>query len=295
MNATVRSLGYAVLGAPNLDEWRTFAAQVLGLQVYEHQTADGTEALRLRMDEYVYRLQVELDAPVGVHTIGWGVTGADELAEVTARVEKYGYTVTRHGRGSDLAKSRNVVDVASFTDPDGLTIELFYALENALTPFVSPVGTSFVASRELGLGHVFQLVSDVEKYNELYRDALGFRLSDYIGPATFYHCNPRHHSFAFVPTGNDDRKRPQGVGHIMLETTDIDGVGRAIDAMNEHGARERATLGKHTNDKMISFYVETPSGTQIEYGTGGIYIDDETWTPTQYSSAHYWGHEREGH
>jgi 3,4-dihydroxy-9,10-secoandrosta-1,3,5(10)-triene-9,17-dione 4,5-dioxygenase len=247
------------------------------------------------MDEYVYRLQVEQDAPVGVHTIGWGVTGADELAEVTARVEKYGYTVTRHGRGSDLAKSRNVIDVASFTDPDGLTIELFYALENALTPFVSPVGTTFVASRELGLGHVFQLVSDVEKYNELYRDALGFRLSDYIGPATFYHCNPRHHSFAFVPTGNDDRKRPQGVGHIMLETTDIDGVGRAIDAMNEHGARERATLGKHTNDKMISFYVETPSGTQIEYGTGGIYIDDETWTPTQYSSAHYWGHERQGH
>lgn len=295
MNATVRSLGYAVLGATNLDEWRTFAAQVLGLQVDEHQAADGTEALRLRMDEYVYRLQVEQDAPVGVHTIGWGVTGADELAEVTARVEKYGYTVTRHGRGSDLAKSRNVIDVASFTDPDGLTIELFYALENALTPFVSPVGTTFVASRELGLGHVFQLVSDVEKYNELYRDALGFRLSDYIGPATFYHCNPRHHSFAFVPTGNDDRKRPQGVGHIMLETTDIDGVGRAIDAMNEHGARERATLGKHTNDKMISFYVETPSGTQIEYGTGGIYIDDETWTPTQYSSAHYWGHERQGH
>jgi 3,4-dihydroxy-9,10-secoandrosta-1,3,5(10)-triene-9,17-dione 4,5-dioxygenase len=46
---------------------------------------------------------------------------------------------------------------------------------------------------------------------------------------------------------------------------------------------------------MISFYVETPSGTQIEYGTGGIFIDDETWTPVQYSSAHYWGHDREGH
>lgn len=295
MNATVRSLGYAVLGAPDLDAWRTFAAQVLGLQVVDHQTADGTPALRLRMDEFAYRLQVEPTGPVGVHTIGWGVKDADELAEVAARVEKYGYTVTHHGKGSDLARARSVIDVASFTDPDGLTIELFYALESALTPCVSPIGTSFVANRELGLGHIFQLVSDVEKYNELYRDALGFRISDYIGPATFYHCNPRHHSFAFVPTGDDDRKRPQGVGHIMLETTDMDGVGRAIDAMHEHGAKERATLGKHTNDKMISFYVETPSGTQIEYGTGGILIDDETWTPVHYSSAHYWGHERNAH
>lgn len=291
MNATVRSLGYVILGASDLDEWRTFGTQVLGLELAEQTDT----SLRFRMDEFAYRLQVELDAPLGVHTIGWAVKGADELTELIGRAEKYGYEVTHHGRGSDLARARNVVDIASFSDPDGLTLELFYALEQALTPFVSPVGTGFVADRELGVGHVFQLVSDVEKFNELYRDVLGFRLSDYIGPATFYHCNPRHHSFAFVPTGNDDRKRPQGVGHIMLETTDIDGVGRAIDAMYAHGAKEKATLGKHTNDKMISFYVETPSGTQIEYGTGGIVIDDETWVPTQYSSAHYWGHDREGH
>jgi 3,4-dihydroxy-9,10-secoandrosta-1,3,5(10)-triene-9,17-dione 4,5-dioxygenase len=290
MAATVRSLGYVVLGCSDLDEWRTFASEVLGLEVVDHTDS----SIRLRMDESLYRLQVELGAPAGVHTIGWSVTGADELTELVGSLEKYGYTVTRHGRGSDLAVARNVVDIASFTDPDGLTVELSYALESALTPFVSPVGRSFVAGRELGLGHVFQLVSDVEKYHELYRDVLGFKVSDYVGPATFYHCNPRHHSFAFVPTGKDDRNRLQGVGHIMLETTDIDGVGRAIDAMYEHGAKEKATLGKHTNDKMISFYVETPSGTQIEYGTGGVFVDDATWTPTQYASAHYWGHDREG-
>ena len=290
MTATVRSLGYTILGATDLDAWRTFGTRVLGLELVEHTDT----SVRFRMDEFGYRFQVELGAPEGVHTVGWAVKGADELDEVVARVEKYGYTVTRHGRGSDLAQARDVIDIASFTDPDGLTLELFYGLNQALTPFVSPTGTSFVANRELGLGHVFQLVSDVERFNELYRDALGFRLSDHIGPATFYHCNPRHHSFAFVPTGGDDRKRLQGVGHIMLETTDIDGVGRAIDAMYEHGAKEKATLGKHTNDKMISFYVETPSRTQIEYGTGGILIDDDTWIPTQYPSPHYWGHDREG-
>jgi len=289
MTATVRSLGYVIFGANDLEQWRTFGPKVLGMELVEHTDT----SLRFRMDEFAYRFQVEEGGPEGVHTIGWAVKGADELTELVSRVEKAGYEVTPHGLGSDLAKARNVKEVAAFADPDGVTIELFYAFEQALTPFVSPTGAEFVANKGLGLGHVFQMVSDVEKWNELYRDVLGFQLSDYIGPATFYHCNPRHHSMAFVPTPSA-RPHLQGVGHIMLETTDIDAVGRAIDAMNAHGAKEKATLGKHTNDKMVSFYVETPSKTQIEYGTGGILIeDDEAWVPTYYSSAHYWGHERE--
>jgi 2,3-dihydroxybiphenyl 1,2-dioxygenase len=289
MSATVRSLGYVIFGCQDLDRWRGFATSVLGMELVEHTET----SVRFRMDEFAYRFQVELGAPEGVHTIGWGVKGPAELDEVAARVEAAGYPVTRHGIGSELARSRNVREVAVFTDPDGVTIELFYAFEQALTPFISPLGSSFVANNDLGLGHVFQVVTDVPRYNELYRDVLGFTISDYIGPATFYHCNPRHHSFAFVPA------RPTsilGVGHIMLETTDIDALGRSIDAMNAFGAAEKATLGKHTNDKMISFYVETPSGTQIEFGTGGILIEDEeSWMPTTYSSAHYWGHDREDH
>ena len=34
------------------------------------------------------------------------------------------------------------------------------------------------------------------------------------------------------------------------------------------------TLGMHTNDKTISFYAGTPAGFAVEYGTGGILIDD---------------------
>lgn len=292
MTATVRSLGYAILGCADLDEWRSFAGNVLGLQVTEHTDS----SIRLRMDEYLYRLQIELDAPAGVHTLGWEVAGPAELDELAARVQAAGYEVSRGDAG--LARARNVTDLVRFADPDGLvTIELFYGLTQSLTRFVSPTGTTFVAGRELGLGHIFQLVGDPAAYWRLYVETLGFRLSDHIevGPgvdATFTHCNPRHHSFAYVPVKDDDRHRAQGVGHIMIETGDIDGVGRAIDAVQHHGAKMTATLGKHTNDKMISFYLQSPSGTGIEYGTGGIEIDDATWTPTRYQSAHYWGHER---
>ncbi|MEW2624092.1 VOC family protein [Streptomyces sp. NPDC048106] len=291
MNATVRSLGYAVLGADDLEKWRSFATEVLGLQVVEA----GQDTLRLRMDGYLYRLQIEKSDTRGVTTLGWEVAGPRELAELARRVEQAGYTVERPG--PDAARARDVTELVRFQDPDGLTLELFYGLTSSLTNFVSPTGNRFVAGRLLGLGHAFQLVKDPDAHLALYRDVLGFRLSDHIevGPAavaTFLHCNPRHHSFAFVPTAKDDRNRGQGVGHLMLESESIDGVGRALDALSAHGGKMTATLGKHTNDKMISFYCESPSGTGIEYGTGGIEIDDETWTPTRYPSAHYWGHER---
>lgn len=290
MTASVRSLGYVRVGCENIGEWSDFATKVLGVQVVPHTD----KSIRLRQDMFLYRWEVTEGEPVGVHTLGWEVKDADALNEVIARVEKYGYNVTHHGQGSELALARNVRDLAAFTDPDGITIELYYALASDITPFVSQTGTSFVSDRVLGLGHIFQLVSDREKYAELYFDVLGFKLSDYIGPAIFTHCNPRHHSFAFQEVKGDARQRLQGILHVMLEATDIDAVGRAIDNMFAHGAKEKATLGKHTNDKMVSFYVETPSGTQVEYGTGGILIDDEVWTPTSYSSAHFWGHDREG-
>ncbi|MFI9628790.1 VOC family protein [Streptomyces sp. NPDC052042] len=286
----MKSLGYAVLGCTDTGEWRSFAEDLLGLQV----VGTGPGSLRLRMDEYLYRLQIEESDTRGVTTLGWETAGPAELDELARRVEEAGYTVERPG--VEAARARNVTDLVRFKDPDGLTLELFYGLTNALTNFVSPTGNSFVASR-LGLGHAFQLVSDPGAYWTLYRDVLGFRLSDHIevGPgtdATFLHCNPRHHSFAFVPAVADDRHRAQGVGHLMLESVDVDGVGRALDALYASGGKETATLGKHTNDKMISFYLESPSGTGIEYGSGGIEIDDASWTPTRYQSAHYWGHKR---
>ena len=50
------------------------------------------------------------------------------------------------------------------------------------------------------------------------------------------------------------------------------------------------TLGSHTNDRMTSFYVRTPSGFEIEYGTGGRSVDDATWVVGSYDAQSVWGH-----
>ena len=52
-------------------------------------------------------------------------------------------------------------------------------------------------------------------------------------------------------------------------------------------------LGKHTNDQMVSFYVKSPAGFDIEFGWGGIPVDDATWRIGHFDKISVWGHKRE--
>jgi hypothetical protein len=54
--------------------------------------------------------------------------------------------------------------------------------------------------------------------------------------------------------------------------------------------RIKRVLGRHSNDRMVSFYAQTPSGFDVEYGWGGRLIDDATWTVTEIEHGTLWGH-----
>lgn len=283
----VRSLGYAIVEATDLDAWAAFGADLLGLQI----AVRTDDRIEFRMDHKEYRFIVEKSERNGARVIGWEVGGPADLDEVIERLTAEGYDVTRHTR--DEARMRRVTALASFADPEGeYMIELHYGLREAMDPFVSPTGAVFKTGNN-GFGHFTQVVSDHARTSRLYFDIFGFRLSDHIAMGdeeiTFTHCNPRHHSFGF----SDSKTRRPGLGHFMFEPTELDVIGRAWDKVTEENAAPiLSTIGKHSNDKMVSFYVRSPSGFGIEYGTGGIEIDDATWTPTRYNEAHYWGHHR---
>jgi biphenyl-2,3-diol 1,2-dioxygenase len=112
-----------------------------------------------------------------------------------------------------------------------------------------------------------------------------------MGPAgrqiklTFLHCNPRHHTIALAPV-----PLPKKLNHIMLEVTSLDDVGFGLDRATAQSTNISSSIGCHTNDKMVSFYMKTPSGFDIEYGFGGIAIDDATWQTTTYDKPSIWGH-----
>lgn len=292
MGATVKAMGHVVAETTDLDAWHTFATDLLGLQVAEHTE----DRLVLRMDHYSWRIEVRRSDRNAMTVVGWDVGSRADAEELAKRLADEGYQVTEGS--AELARERHVSGLLSFRDPDDLyDIELIWGKKQSTDRFVSPQGVTFVAE-ELGVGHIAQAVTDAERYHRLYHDILGFRISDHIiaheGAAEleFLHCNPRHHSFAFIEVV-DGVTSPPAVAHLMLEVTEMDVVGRSYDKVLAGAAPLRSTLGKHTNDKMTSWYATSPSGFGIEYGSGGILVDDATWLPTRYDDAHYWGHQRQ--
>jgi len=183
--------------------------------------------------------------------------------------------------------------MASTADAAGNRIELFVGHEEATAPFVSPTGANFVID-DMGFGHTMLMVTDIDAFVDFYVNKLGFKLSDTIGgmapgiEAIFLHCNPRHHSMAAVSVPGV----PDSISHVMFQVDSLDTVGRANDEVLKRGLPIVSTLGKHTNDHMVSFYCMTPSSLIVEYGTGARRVDDSTWVVGRYTATSYWGHSR---
>ena len=81
-----------------------------------------------------------------------------------------------------------------------------------------------------------------------------------------------------------------GIVHLMIEVAALDDVGAAMDRCTRRGATMSATLGRHANDLMVSFYVATPGGFDVEYGTDGRLVDDATWISRETTAISLWGH-----
>jgi 2,3-dihydroxybiphenyl 1,2-dioxygenase len=181
-------------------------------------------------------------------------------------------------------------------DPDGISIELYCRRAAAAAAFASPRGISFVAGDQ-GLGHIVLMVSDDAASRRFYVDGLGFRVSDFITMGqpprtmelTFLHCNPRHHSVALAAVPN----APKRLHHVMLQVDRLDDVGVTLDLIHDRELPLSMSLGRHTNDHMLSFYARTPSGFDVEFGYGARTVDDATWTVEHYDSGSSWGHRRE--
>jgi 3,4-dihydroxy-9,10-secoandrosta-1,3,5(10)-triene-9,17-dione 4,5-dioxygenase len=202
------------------------------------------------------------------------------------------------GTPEELAE-RRVQEMLRFRDPFDNVFELFHGITYERRPAVSPYGHTFVTGDQ-GMGHVVIPVSDDVQALEFYRDTLGFRLRDSMSmpgefagkePGTkiwlrFLGINPRHHSLAFLPFPNDSK-----CVHIMLEVDKLDDVGRALERVGKYGAKLSATLGRHMNDEMVSFYVKSPGGFDIEFGTEGLQVDDQKWVARESTAVSYWGHD----
>lgn len=289
----ISQLGYLGFEVSSLAAWDRFATEVLGLAVLPGPVPASRW---LRMDDHAQRF-VLLEGPADdlVFT-GWQVAHAADLQAFSAHLDAQGIA---WAWGSEAEHAlRGVQRLLHFHDPVGNRHEVYLGPQLATTRFTSPrVASGFVTGDE-GLGHVVFGSPQYADSVAFAQRVLGLGLSDTIAlklgqglrfEVSFCHANARHHSYAVAP--NPPSPGPhKRIHHFMLEVKAVEEVGFARDRCLAAGQGVTMDLGQHPNDRMISFYGQTPSGFHVEFGWGGVKVDEARWQVVQYDRLSEWGH-----
>lgn len=286
----VTALGYLVVYSDEREAWRSFATDVLGMS-----GGDSGDHLLLRMDERIARIVVSPPLPVrpagakAPFVVGWECPSERDWQRAAAAIDKAGLAVTT------APETAWYTEAFSCVDPTGVECEFFYGGKvDPADHFVSPTGVRFVTSAQ-GLGHVTISTPLCRESAEFYSGVLDFQIretkivgADRSWKWAFLSPSEREHSIAVMDTGQDGQ-----LMHVLIEVDDLDSVGRAMDKCLDGLAPLSVSLGRHWNDEMVSCYLRTPSGFDIEYGYGGRTIDSAEWSRRAQGGSgavSLWGH-----
>jgi 2,3-dihydroxybiphenyl 1,2-dioxygenase len=283
-------LSYLVLEVPDPHVLTAVFADVVGLLPGE-PTAEQ-HYLTWRNDQRANRLIVQ-DGPANdAIAIGMEVTDAAAFDTVVARLRSIGAEVAeRDGSG------RRVQRLAETAGPWGVDIELVQGLADVPGPFSSELVPGGFLTAGVGFGHVVFATTAFEESHAFLTEGLGFAQSDWLetelAPGVdlevrFYHCNRRHHTIALARAPFD---LPQRLHHVMFELARRDDVGAAFDRAWATDLAIPNGLGRHDNDGMFSFYLQTPAGFQVEVGYGARVITDGWDDNRRYDKISAWGHQ----
>lgn len=289
----ISNLGYAVFGVSDLPAWERFGCDIVGLQAGRREAG---QSLAFRMDDYEQRLLLTATGEDDLLALGWEFDTEDALEEHYAYMQMMG--VRCRPAGTQLMDTRRVAKLYICDDPNGFSHEFYIAAARApmSDSFRSKVLRGSFDAGRLGAGHAVTVAKDYKQSVNFYKEALGLKVSDYIqGPIpgtdifldlTFFHsATGRHHSLATAAMPGDKR-----IHHFMVQASDMNDVGLAYDRCLNAGVPIMMGPGHHPNDQMFSFYCATPSGFGLEFGWGGIVIDDANWEIRSYSQPSDWGH-----
>ena len=248
-----------------------------------------------RNDDRVHRVLVSEGPANDAVLVGVEARDAAAFDATVARLAAAGFEPAEGSEG--LRAALRVERLVRLSAPWGTELDVVLGLERAEEPFASErVAGGFVTDR-VGFGHIAIATTSYDETRRLLTDGLGFGQSDWIelamGPdltleVSFFHCNPRHHTFAVVGAPFE---MPQRLHHVMFETKDRNDVGYAFDRAWASGLPIPNGLGMHDNDRMFSFYVGSPAGFAVEVGHGARTITEDWDDNRRYESISIWGHQ----
>jgi 2,3-dihydroxybiphenyl 1,2-dioxygenase len=282
-------LGYVVIEVPDPDTLSPVLADVVGLIPGETSTNDTW-----RNDARASRVIIQPGPAKDAVAVGVEAFDADAFAATVTRLQAAGHDVADD---AEAAADRHVERLARTTAPWGTDVEIVLGLADASTPFVSELVPGGFLTEGVGFGHVVLVTMAFDESVAFLTTGLGFEQSDWLETelapginleVRFFHCNARHHSVALARAPFD---LPQTLHHIMFEMNERDDVGAAFDRLWATDLGIPNGLGRHDNDGMFSFYLQTPAGFQIEVGHGARVITDGWDDNRAYDAISAWGHQ----
>jgi len=284
-------LGYLVIEVPDPDILDSVFADVVGL-VPGERAASGAHTWR--NDSRASRVMIQPGPANDAVAVGVEAVDPDAFATTVERLQATGCDVSEDAAG---AAGRRVARLARAKAPWGTDIEIVLGLADASTPFSSKLAPGGFLTDGVGFGHVVLATMAFDESVAFLTDGLGFEQSDWLEmelapgidlEVRFFHCNARHHTIALARAPFE---LPQTLHHVMFEMNERDDVGAAFDRLWATDLGIPNGLGRHDNDGMFSFYLQTPAGFQIEVGHGARVITDGWDDNRVYDAISAWGHQ----
>ena len=256
----IKALGYIGIESTDPEQWRHYATRVVGMVV---APAMPDSDLFLKMDEYSWRIRVFKGETDRLAIAGWELANKADFDQALAELKAYDIAF-EHGSAQQCAE-RRVKEFVRLQDPAGGVLELFYHMQLDYQRLNSAAGiNNFITGYhgDMGLGHYVIPTNNFDETFAFYTQILGFGETACV--------------------------------HLMFEVEDINEVGYFIDRCKQNDVNIVSSLGRHTNDLMISVYAASPGGFAIEYGCDGVQLDWDNYKPTESSVPSLWGHDWAG-
>ena len=273
-------IAYVGIEVPDPSSLDGFFGEVIGL-------VPGDVANTWRNDGKARRVIVEAGDRNDATYVGFEAVDAEVFERIAARI----------GATEADGAERRVARLARTTAPWGTDVEIVLGLEEAAKPFTSPLVPGGFLTEGMGFGHAVFATTAFDEAHGFLTDGLGLGQSDWLEmeiaagielEVRFYHCNARHHTVALAKAPFE---LPQRLHHLMFETNTADDVGAAFDRAWATDLAIPNGLGKHDNDGMFSFYVQSPAGFQVEVGHGAKVVGPDWGANRRYDRISSWGHQ----
>ncbi|HWE58107.1 MAG TPA: VOC family protein [Solirubrobacteraceae bacterium] len=218
----LQRIDHVGLRVADLEEATARWCAQFGLHVRER----GSDAVLLACDDEPCALELIAGSPAGLDHVAYGLAPDCPLGQARAHLEAFGASVT-DGDG-----------LIATSDADGNGIQLLAHREPAsrLVAHARPAGTG-VVGHPRKLGHVNFLTGNFEQQCRFYTEALGMKLTDWLGEdGVWFHINSDHHVMALIRSRHPTPESPEAhFHHLAFDVVDIGQMRVALDHLGRHG------------------------------------------------------------